>query len=864
MDFEHNGQNVTNFMHKVKKQAKRLFQLSKSNQNNLQVTSLSKAQEILAQINGYPDWHALEKHLSSSKNVLVKEKNEKNIELEKYDYGNLHFLSVNESITSILRVNSLNTGTSELLRSMSNFNDMFSFPINMGIHDIGIYFEQKQRTHNKENGYSLYEVSKSFNLTEEEAKNLFYVDKSKSASFMENGLTIYLIITTDKKYKDEHMNLCLSILDNNDINFESMPYLEKEHLESLQLNNSVKNDKLENSLLKYPLYDKKDEEIYYLLTKWVYLLNYLSDKKIGFLLKYSLIEKTIEYKFENYENNKDLIDNLITSAIKTNKFNTQELKYISKPNFNYINEINNKGLSLKSMLDNRVFNYHSSSSMRTSHIDLIYGKPGSGKSVLNNMIALSSILDKDLSNLPKLGIIDIGPSYEGMINLVKNLLPVELKHTVKQFNIENNEKFALNLFDLHLGKKTYDYEDFNRIVSVIKSLFQPKEGLTALLNTAIPLINDFSHKKYENDKEIQIDKLLKSLNYSLDSRTTWWEVVDFLFSNGYDKLAFKAQKYATPILSDFISILSHSKIIEVFGKVVTDTQENLIDYSKRILTETITKYPFINQTTQIDLTDIKIAYFNLDKVSNFREETIQSFWFSLILDTINHHILGTNIYTTRLYSNEWKEDWKTYLKDNSIEIVYDYYHHQKIKNNWQIQNKIIIDEFHRFINNEANIDKLINTVRESRKNYIGVSISTQSLKGLDMLLDYTTALFTSEAHFDKEILKQYGFTNNELKLMENMRFSSWGVYLKTNRGRMFDIIKVEIPDNLQFAFSSLNEDLLIKKELQKKYDYFQILNKSVQFLSDNKIKTFKIYIEQQKEKGMKFENIIEQILNNIK
>ncbi len=31
MDFEKNGQSATNFMHKIKKQAKRLFQLSKNN-----------------------------------------------------------------------------------------------------------------------------------------------------------------------------------------------------------------------------------------------------------------------------------------------------------------------------------------------------------------------------------------------------------------------------------------------------------------------------------------------------------------------------------------------------------------------------------------------------------------------------------------------------------------------------------------------------------------------------------------------------------------------------------------------------------------------------------------------------------------
>ena len=68
MDFEKNGQSATNFMHKIKKQAKRLFQLSKNN-NNLEIKNLSQAQELLAKINGYPDWHALEKNISNSETL---------------------------------------------------------------------------------------------------------------------------------------------------------------------------------------------------------------------------------------------------------------------------------------------------------------------------------------------------------------------------------------------------------------------------------------------------------------------------------------------------------------------------------------------------------------------------------------------------------------------------------------------------------------------------------------------------------------------------------------------------------------------------------------------------------------------------
>ena len=45
MDFEKNGQSDTNFMHKIKKQAKRLFQLSKNN-NNLEIKNFELSELI--------------------------------------------------------------------------------------------------------------------------------------------------------------------------------------------------------------------------------------------------------------------------------------------------------------------------------------------------------------------------------------------------------------------------------------------------------------------------------------------------------------------------------------------------------------------------------------------------------------------------------------------------------------------------------------------------------------------------------------------------------------------------------------------------------------------------------------------------
>ena len=53
----------------------------------------------------------------------------------------------------------------------------------------------------------------------------------------------------------------------------------------------------------------------------------------------------------------------------------------------------------------------------------MYARPGSGKSVLSNAINLALCLSGGITRLPRIAIIDIGPSSSGLISLLKEALP---------------------------------------------------------------------------------------------------------------------------------------------------------------------------------------------------------------------------------------------------------------------------------------------------------------------------------------------------------------------------------------------------------------------------------------------------------
>ena len=72
--------------------------------------------------------------------------------------------------------------------------------------------------------------------------------------------------------------------------------------------------------------------------------------------------------------------------------------------------------------DGKPWPFQPGSSQQTTWIDLVYARPGSGKSVLSNALNLALCLSAGITRLPRIAIIDIGPSSSGLISLLKEAL----------------------------------------------------------------------------------------------------------------------------------------------------------------------------------------------------------------------------------------------------------------------------------------------------------------------------------------------------------------------------------------------------------------------------------------------------------
>jgi intracellular multiplication protein IcmB len=131
--------------------------------------------------------------------------------------------------------------------------------------------------------------------------------------------------------------------------------------------------------------------------------------------------------------------------------------------------------------DGKPWPYQPGSSEQTTWIDIIYARPGSGKSVLSNAMNLALALGPGIQRLPRIGIIDIGPSSSGLISLIKEALPASKRHLVGYFRLRMTPDYSINPFDTQLGCRYPTPADRNFLVNFLTLLGTPSLTMEFLI-----------------------------------------------------------------------------------------------------------------------------------------------------------------------------------------------------------------------------------------------------------------------------------------------------------------------------------------------------------------------------------------------
>lgn len=400
--------------------------------------------------------------------------------------------------------------------------------------------------------------------------------------------------------------------------------------------------------------------------------------------------------------------------------------------------------------DGKPLPYQPGSAQQTTWIDLMYARPGSGKSVLSNSVNLALCLSGGITRLPRIAIVDIGPSSSGLVSLLKEALPVESRHLVAYHRLRMTHDYSINPFDTQLGCRFPTTQERGFLVNFITLLStplgaeRPYDGVSDMAGLVVDelykyLADDGKPHLYTKGLEPMVDDIIVEIGFVLDDRTTWWEVTDALFLAGFHHEALLAQRFAMPLLPDAAAICRTQVIEDLYGQVKAPTGEPLVQAFSRMISSAIREYPILAGITKFDIGDARVVSLDLDEVAKSGGDAADRQ--SAVMYMLARYVLARHYYLT--------EDVLT-----DVPEAYRDYHRARISEIREDPKRIVYDEFHRTSKARSVRDQVILDMREGRKWNVQIALISQSLDDFDpVMVEFATSIFIMDAGPEQAIKK---------------------------------------------------------------------------------------------------------------
>ena len=392
--------------------------------------------------------------------------------------------------------------------------------------------------------------------------------------------------------------------------------------------------------------------------------------------------------------------------------------------------------------DGKPWPFQPGSTEQTTWIDLVYARPGSGKSVLSNTINLALCLSGGLIRLPRIAIIDIGPSSSGLISLLKEALPPSKRHLVAYHRLRMTPEYSINPFDTQLGCRYPTALERSFLVNFLTLLTTPlgsEKPYDAMPDLAGMVVDELyksmadenNASPYAPGIEEFIDGILEEIGFVRDSKSTWWEVTDALYSAGFAHEALLAQRYAMPLLADAASICRTPAIEDLYEKVTAPTGESLLNAFSRMISSSVREYPILSRVSSFDIGDARVVSLDLDEVAKSGGDAADRQ--TAVMYMLARYVLARHYYLTEDSLNNIPDQYKEYHKERVREIREDH-------------KRIVYDEFHRTAKSAAVREQVIIDMREGRKWKVQIALLSQSVEDFDpIMIDFATSIFIMDA-----------------------------------------------------------------------------------------------------------------------
>ncbi|MCY4590028.1 MAG: hypothetical protein OXE86_05565 [Alphaproteobacteria bacterium] len=356
---------------------------------------------------------------------------------------------------------------------------------------------------------------------------------------------------------------------------------------------------------------------------------------------------------------------------------------------------------------------------------LVCGEPGKGKSVLLNSRALATVLTGGQAELPRIAIIDIGPSASGLVSLLRAALGPERRGEAVHLRLTAGSVHAVNPFDTPLGCRRPPAHQADFLRNLVGAMLRPDDAavLPAGLDTLVPEVIAEAYRMRDDappdaHPTVHEPGLAPGVDAALDPapETPWWHLVDRLIERGRLDLARLAQRHAVPVLADLALAANAPAVRERHLDVAVAGGQNVLQALVRVLGAAVRDYAALSGRTVLDLSGARVAVLDLAEVADpLRPRRTAIFYLA----------------ARQLLAGDW------FLTEEDVDAMPELvrpWHRDRLGRLLETEKLLQYDEFHRTGGIPELIAQVGRDAREGRKHRRRLVLASQRLEDFDVSL----------------------------------------------------------------------------------------------------------------------------------
>lgn len=414
-------------------------------------------------------------------------------------------------------------------------------------------------------------------------------------------------------------------------------------------------------------------------------------------------------------------------------------------------------------LDGKIMPWETFSDQQNTWITLLFGGPGSGKSVEANRRNAEMCLLGGLTRLPYIGVIDIGVSSSGFVSLIQDALPEGKKHLAMYVRIQNTDKYRINQFDTQLGNRLPLPREREYMKNFLIALVTPPERgkchmympefVGRVIDEAFRKCSDKDQKGSPRDFVPNLNPMLRerleATGIHFQEATKWWEIVDAFFDKGMLYEAAVAQRYAVPTLFDIAQAAADPAVRKDF-EGANDNGMSVYDEFRIMIQAATNDYPIFNGATQFDVGESRVMAIDLQDVVTSGSRAAEK-------QAALMYMMAANAFMRKI--NLCKEELE------SINPKYRSYHAKRVEELSEDFKRLFIDEYHKTGNSPQFQEALLVYGRESRKWGLEIVLASQLPEDFAKLANLATTILIMDKGNEQtrgRIREVFGLSDTEV------------------------------------------------------------------------------------------------------